>query len=459
MVKSAAMGKEGLSTSMIRRLGFVRTLATAASSAGPAGPTGVQAAESIVQGFLKSPPTTVSLRKALVACTDIEAAYRASARADYHELPGQRDVKEAEKLLTEVLSRYAAGPAKITNQTLLEFLTHAHPPSTAAVLKVLRAFSADAKTNVVPEKLAMIPFRRAVYEADFRGALDVMEHTCGARSNYRTRMSRRLTRLGAGWSVTAGATLTGVYQALTSGYLGVWEPGTAGMICGMFGVYLAALTLYGSMTLAGSKSGLGLVLEWVPGTSPLYRYNHTEQLKMATFATELNRSLPENLGECSPQLLQDLQKINLKPVESQSEANLKEYWARGGDGFDWAEPDQDPALLLWAQHMEATRQRRIDSAYSRKDSEGKLLSWMSEVEKEKEGRSIPHASLLGVDEMRQELGSPNGRLSFEEELERDMRQIRNREYRQIGEGPKDSHTENDDAQGKDTEGKDIQNKQ
>lgn len=98
--------------------------------------------------------------------------------------------------------------------------------------------------------------------------------------------------------------------------------------------------------------------------------------------------------------------------------------------------------------MEATKQKRIGSAYSRKDSEGKLLSWVSEVEREKEGRSIPHASLMGVDELR----GPEGMKSFEQELKEDMMQLKNEHRKQIGgsqsteeenTSDKDNHKDND----------------
>lgn len=373
-----------------------------------------------IQEFLKGKsPTTESLRSALVACSTLEAAYKASALPNYSELPSQQDPQEAQKLLKDVLQVYRKSDAQITNQSLLEYFSSDYPPSTSSGIRVLQEFAKKSAKNVVPELIAMIPFRRAIYRADFNGALDVMKLTCGEKSNYRTLINRKLAKYTGIWGIGMGATLSGVHYLLTSGLVGTWDPATSAMICVMFGTYLTALSVYGTLTLSNSKSGLGPVLEWVPGTSPLYRVRHGLQLKMATFATELNRSLPENLGECSPQLLQDLQKINLKPVETKDESQLKEYWARAGAGFEWAEPDQDPAQLLWMQHMDATRQQRLNSAYSRRDKEGKLLSWISEAEREKQGLSIPHASLLHVDE----LNSLDSMKTFEQELASDMKRI------------------------------------
>lgn len=422
------------------------------STATAKGPKAPLVALGVIQDFLKAQKIdTISLRKTLVACSELEYAYKLSSSPDYIELTTQHDPQEARQLLSDVLKKYKSSENQsgtITNQTLLEYFSCDHPPSTTSSLSVLSAFAEKSPKNAVPEQIAMIPFRRAIYQADFRGALDVMDHTCGKLSNYKRKVNAKIRKYGTIWAAGLGGTLFGAHSVLMSGLVGTWEFGTSIMICGMFGTYLSALSLFGTMAMANSKSGLGSVLEWVPGTSPLYRFRHSEQLRMATFVTELNRSLPENLGECSPQLLQDLSELNLKPVETDQEAYMKEYWARGGDGFEWTEPDQDPADLLWRDHMEATKQKRIGSAYSRKDSEGKLLSWVSEVEREKEGRSIPHASLMGVDELR----GPEGMKSFEQELKEDMMQLKNEHRKQIGgsqsneeenTSDKDNHKDND----------------
>lgn len=379
-----------------------------------------QQALNTIEKFIENKhPTTESLRRALVACSTLEAAYEASASPGYTELPSQKNPQEAEKLLESVLKIYQNSDAQITNQSLLEYFSSDYPPSTSSALQVLQEFTKKSTKNVVPELIAMISFRRAVYRADFVGALDVMRHTCGENSNYKFLINRKLAKYTGIWGLCMGSTLSGTYYLLVSGLMGAWDPATSAMICVMFGTYLTALSVYGTLTLSSSKSGLGPVLEWVPGTSLLYRIRHGLQLKMATFATELNRSLPENLGECSMQLLQDLQKINLKPVETKDESRLKEYWARAGSGFEWTEPDQDPAQLLWMQHMDATKQQRLDSAYSRRDSQGNLLSWISEAEREKQGLSIPHASLLHLEE----LNSQDSVKKFEQELAEDMKRI------------------------------------
>lgn len=330
--------------------------------------------EAVVQKYLLHPETE-NANSALISCVALENAHYAS---------------EANALLGDILKRRPS----LQDKSVHEFFCNASPELGMKLLKDLTLWG-----KALPESTLMIPFRRAIYTAKFREALDIMDLVAGDKGIYAKQTTSKLRKLGIGWSVVMGGVLSGVDALLTSGLVGTWSQRP--LILSMVGVYLTSLSVYGMLSAGNARTGsLGTALEWTKGTSLLYRYRHSRQMRMSNVLVEVNRSLPENRGEASPKLLRDLRDRQLQAVETADEASLKEFWARGGAGFEWVEPDQDPADLRFMRRMEETKFLREGSPYSRRDEDGKLLTWAEDLAKEQQNKSIPHASLLHVDELK-----------------------------------------------------------
>lgn len=296
---------------------------------------------------------------------------------------------------------------RVDNTQLLAFLTSNPPPSPAAAAKALTNYT-KMNRKAVPLDLSMIPFRRAAYNCDFEAALTLMDVVSGHESRVAQLVNRRLMRFALIWLAASGGVLYGVDYLLKSGIIGMWD--NPGPIVLMVATYLTAVSAYGIMAFSSIKAGSGIYLQWAQGTSFLYRMQYARRLKMADLLVASNRMMPENDGECAPRLLSELQQRNLVPIQTEEEGMLKEYWARGGEGFEWVEPDQDPAEITWRTKLEHDRQSRIGSPYVHKGATNK--NWEETLKAAAENRFIPHASLIDMKELR----TPEKMAALEEEL-------------------------------------------
>ena len=53
-----------------------------------------------------------------------------------------------------------------------------------------------------------------------------------------------------------------------------------------------------------------------------------------------------------PGLTRDGHKVRLlEPRDNLEQLKMQAYWMSGGDGFEWVEPDQDPAEIVWRNHL------------------------------------------------------------------------------------------------------------
>lgn len=325
----------------------------------------------------------------LIACAKLENEYLTSSSVQSNQT--QKPVEDARVLLQEALAKF-----KLSEPVLKAFFTAQPPPSATASLLAVKAFNKQNPTTALSETVAMIPFRRASYSCDFDSAFQILDVTTGRNSPYQTLANRRIYRYIAVWAAGMSGILYGFDWLLGSGMIGDWTE-NRGMVVSMAATYLLAVSVYGTLARQNSKSGVGEVLRWSKGVFLTSRFKRARELKMAAEMAEMNRSLPENHGECAMKMLKELQRRQLETVESNDELLLKEYWARGGEGFEWVEPDQDPAWQVWRAKMERTKQQRLGSPYVRHDAQPKQLDWAERVANGQDDPvTIPHASLIDI---------------------------------------------------------------
>lgn len=343
---------------------------------------------------------------ALSACNQLESLYRQSANPDSDLV--EEDPKKALDLLKKVLEK-----SELDQITLRRFFTLEPSPSSEASISVLEHFNKTNPNVPLSQTISMIPFRRATYNCDFDSALELMDLSTGLKSHYGTAGDKRLRKYALAWSVGVCGVLVGVNALLESGLVGQWDQ-NKNMVLGMVFTYCVAVSIYAMMALSGPKGGAGQVLHWARGTPFGFRIKYTPEIQMASTIAEMNRSLPENHGECAPKLLEELKLRSMEPVESKAELDLKEYWARGGAGFEWVEPDQDPAEELWRQKMEREKAKRIGSPYVRRNERGEVHDWAQDVLNSEQNRTLPHASLIDISA----LSGPEKMAMLEEEMKK-----------------------------------------
>lgn len=320
--------------------------------------------------------------KAMTECNKLEALYEESSSIDSPMT--ERPTKEARQLLKDVLND---SKVDLDQPLLHRFFTLSPAPSAQSSIMALESFFEKHSREPISESVAMIPFRRAAYNGEYAEAFKILDLTV-AGSQFQNQITKKLQRYLAYWVGGASSILAGLETLLQSGLVGVWE--STGMIHGMVLTYLSATTLFAILSISSKSSGNGEILEWIKGTTLLHRYRHGTELKMASILAELNRSLPENQNECSLAMSKELAQRFMAVVELDQETMMKEYWARSGSGFEWIEPDQDPAEILWREKVKAETAKRIGSPFSRTTKQE--YDWAEETVP----KSLPHASLINT---------------------------------------------------------------
>ncbi|KAK9474461.1 uncharacterized protein V1510DRAFT_390523 [Dipodascopsis tothii] len=222
------------------------------------------------------------------------------------------------------------------------FLTR---PPTAAAVEALRAFNSRnaGSAAYVPRDVYMIPFYKALRDYDTAGAFALIDQS-SASPLWIRHIKRQAWKYFAIWTQVAGGTMLGAEALMQSGLLGEVEH-TLGIHM-MLAVYLANSSLFGVVALASRPGDNGGPVRFRPGTLQHKWYLKAQETRMLNQIVEMDRLRAGNdLDEGDPSLFvkDELIRRGRRLDESEHELVWKEYWARYGQGFEWAEPDQDPA--------------------------------------------------------------------------------------------------------------------
>lgn len=326
---------------------------------------------------------------ALTACSKLIQIHNTTASADSPSSKLSSD--EPEELLKKVLINE---DIPLTLDTLRQFLLS--KPTYDSCITAMKAFHKKkeniARNTYIPAQVSMIPFRRAVYNAEFEKAFTFIDLSVNMPS-YKRMIRDEWFKYAGFWTGCTASILSGVELLLQSGLVGTWT--STYMVHLMALTYLSSITIYTGLAFGGRVSGAGEVLRWSQGTLTTHWFSHAQEMRMCSLLADMNRQLPENQGECTLQLRKDLMGRQMTVIEMEDETLLKEYWARSGEGFEWVEPDQDPAELIWRTKMQQSQAKRLQggSPYSNKPDNFKYnestgrYEWTYEM-------TLPHASLI-----------------------------------------------------------------
>lgn len=326
------------------------------------------------------PPSQQDTIDALRACSKLEALFADSSN------PGSSLTETPVQEARDIVDMILASKKSVINLSVLKEVFMSSPaPSNYSSIQMITAFNDRNPKEVIPLQTSLIPFRRAAYSAQFDDALKLMDLTFGDESHHKLYIRRKIQKYFGMWTLGVGGTLSAFSGLFHSGWIGQWSD--INMIITAIGTYFTTTSFYAYLAFSGRISGSGEVLEWIKGTPINRRYANATQLKMASILARVNRDLPENQGELSLHLIKELAKRDMKPVETEDDEMMREYWATAGAGFEWCEPDQDPAEMIFNHQMNAERAKRIGQPYSRNEPDPRDQEVL---------KTLPHASLIDL---------------------------------------------------------------
>lgn len=279
-------------------------------------------------------------------------SYQASIY-DFDKLSPEQNIyiRRSNDLLRKIL----LDPKTTFDEALLKklFLTQPLFPTLKVIIK---AYYSKGPSVFVPSTLALIPFRKLIWDAQFQDALDYVELTNGNKRYIENRKSN-LKRIYAYF----GGSIVGLIACI-HGIVSVFFPelisaGTGGTSYGIYGIYACIVTyIVNCGFLAGlAFSSKGLEngnLMFKQSTMPHDWYLKVDQMKMCSKIVEADAEINGMDGFATRDVVSRIQQMGFEVNEPEQEVMLRQYWYSSGEGFLWVEPDIDPAEIEWWKHLE-----------------------------------------------------------------------------------------------------------
>lgn len=337
---------------------------------------------------MKKAPTEKTVLDALTACRDFQL--------NVHE--GDKFGKDpVNKQLSSEIKKILLDENVTFDHDLLRKALLLKLPSNWATKVILTFYERNPKA-VIDKTTALIPFRQSLLDGDLKNALKITDITTG-HPNYiaqkDTEMRHGIYKLAATAIGITFFSKYGVNQIIEWGWLSsTWKH--LGSINAMILTYLLNSSFFVTIVRFGRQKSAagGDYLTWQKGTFYTHWYKHADEMNMCAKVMQADVWLNGGL-ENTPSLIEELcrrddsldtgrnpvAKLNrdgkkvrlLEPKDNMEDLKMQAYWMSGGDGFEWVEPDQDPADIIWREHLKKLHAPELNG------SNQKSLKWAEEL--------------------------------------------------------------------------------
>ncbi|PSK38234.1 hypothetical protein C7M61_002791 [Candidozyma pseudohaemuli] len=341
-----------------------------------------------INQHLDKAPTEKTVLDALKACRDF--------RLEVHDSDKFETNPIFKKLSEEVKQILLNENVKFDNDLLKKVLLLKLPPTWATQI-ILTFYERNPKA-VIDKKTALIPFRHSLLDGDLQNALKITDITTG-HPNYiaqkDSEMRRGIYKLAATAIGITFFSKYGVNLVIDWGWLSpTWKH--LGSINAMILTYILNSSFFVTIVRFGRQKSAagGDFLTWQKGTFYTHWYKHADEMNMCAKVMQADLWLNGGL-ENSPPLVEELcrkddsldtgknpvakynregKKVRLlEPKDNMEDLKMQAYWMSGGDGFEWVEPDQDPADIIWREHLKKLHAPELNG------SNQKSLKWAEEL--------------------------------------------------------------------------------
>lgn len=259
-------------------------------------------------------------------------------------------------------------------------------------LEIIKHYYEKNPDAFIDKSVALVALRKALFDADYKNAIKITDQTV-AHPRYidnRDKIMRRgIFKLIA---TSVGITAMNKFgiNALIEWFdvSELWRHLSS--INSMLLTYLINSSFFVTIVRFGRQMVLagGDYLTWQQGTFYTHWFRHVDELLFCSKIVELDRML--NGGELSKDVIGELTRTKdeniftlehtlqpgtdssggkvrlLKAKDNLDDLKLQAYWMSGGDGFEWVEPDQDPAEIIWKEHLGLFEKDKVGESKAQK---------------------------------------------------------------------------------------------
>ncbi|KAK9450383.1 uncharacterized protein V1518DRAFT_413719 [Limtongia smithiae] len=254
---------------------------------------------------------------------------------------------ESPRATADLIADILRHPSVIYDNAVLHRYLLLRPPTPRAIRALQLFYARPENTDVaVPRATFMIPFRKCLRDEDVPGAYAVLDLSA-ASPQWLAYVRRWWLRAAGFWAIGVASTMQFAEVLMRSDLLvegGVAHPGITQI---MIAAYLVNSTILGLVACASRPGDNGGKVVWRNGIFQSQWYLRAQETRMLSQIVDMDEHRIENVakngGEVSERTLRELESRDRRLGDSADDAVVKEYWAKQGQGFEWVEPDIDPA--------------------------------------------------------------------------------------------------------------------
>ncbi|CDR41194.1 CYFA0S06e03620g1_1 [Cyberlindnera fabianii] len=284
-----------------------------------------------------------SLPKEVVLTNDQDTTKYLNSFKDVFDYTQESSIIEHNEL-ERAVTCLVLEPRKLSESTFKKILL-LKPPS-FMLAPLLAAFQKRDTNHAISKDTGMVALRHSLWEADIKNAVKIVDLTSASQQYFemmKTKRNKTLLKSFVGLCGSVGA---------IDIILRIFELSPTIGVYGMVLTYIGNLSFFGYLAFGGKMAGKVSHIQWDPSVGANTRFIRADELLMFSKIAEADIHLSNNDGFVSEGLREELEKRDMEPLHPKSDLLLQEYWQSGGDNFEWVEPDQDPADILWKKHIE-----------------------------------------------------------------------------------------------------------
>lgn len=245
------------------------------------------------------------------------------------------------------LAQYLMESQKNLQPEILKEILLLEPPA-PLVPPLLRSYS-TISSEPISKSLAKLAVRRCLWEADIQNAVRCVDSTVASPPYLKMMNEKRNSTLLKSLVGALGA------SGLIHYGIGLMElPTTAGVFA-MVVTYVLNLSFFGYVAFGGKFIGAVNNLRWENGAPISHMYTHSDEISLLSKIAEADVKIKGHDGSVNEGFKTAMRERRIEPLPPATEGLLEEYWLTGGENFEWVEPDQDPADIIWRKHLETKK--------------------------------------------------------------------------------------------------------
>ncbi|KAK9455967.1 hypothetical protein V1511DRAFT_496179 [Dipodascopsis uninucleata] len=246
---------------------------------------------------------------------------------------------ELNELITEILNHQMT----TVDTTLLKHYLLLRPTTNRAINAINIFYNRqENKGKHIPKDVFMIPFRKCLRDEDVNGAFRLLDLTANSPQWYGY-LKRWWTKVSLVWATGIGSIMELSELLMRSDIIMEGGLENTGVIQLMLITYLLNSSVLALVACASRPGDNGGKVLWRNGVFQNKWYLHSQETRMLNQIVDMDMERIENNGDISPKVLNELANRDRRLGDSSDDIVLKQYWAKQGQGFEWVEPDIDPA--------------------------------------------------------------------------------------------------------------------